>query len=540
MSNEETEKMTYINENIIEKGYNPEELSNFVIKKLGIPMENLNFERLKEMIEEFKDKGLQDAYQSVKTKEDGEKKEDTAADLFYSNQSFDVKTSAQQKNKLLELDEQKKEITVTISEPKKEKSGGFFSKAVYSYKVVTPIIEKEVRRTYNDFEWFRNELSYRYPLRIIAPLIKENAFINYDLVEKTDTEEVAEEKKVKYLNHFLKKLLQKKIFRTSPITYEFLELDEKGFKKYKDFLAKTKFQLSIKLDNLKTNHEKVHCEIKKEFVQKADNFNKVYTKLSEVYQKLDKSISNIVADFKLLEDHMKEVSDQFVQLNKELEEQSNEKIKSLFANLGKIFSQWSVSYGNQNRFFKNDFKFLFKFMDLETQEMSPIYKDYITFKNEYEDFTIRINKKKEELFLSKDYSKWSLAPGTESQLPMFQNNKKISFEKMLYKETFLLAEEKKRVACTIHYLFKQFDKMIKYQSNDLEKFLNNLKEDNRTVAGDAHNLLKLFSMDKIEEKEEEKEKKEEQNKKKEEKEGDSKEEVQKGKKKEKKEKEEKK
>ena len=360
------------------------------------------------------------------------------------------------------------------------------------------------------------------------------------MVEKTDTEEVAEEKKVKYLNHFLKKLLQKKIFRTSPITYEFLELDEKGFKKYKDFLAKTKFQLSIKLDNLITNHEKVHCEIKKEFVQKADNFNKVYTKLSEVYQKLDKSISNIVADFKLLEDHMKEVSDQFVQLNKELEEQSNEKIKSLFANLGKIFSQWSVSYGNQNRFFKNDFKFLFKFMDLETQEMSPIYKDYITFKNEYEDFTIRINKKKEELFLSKDYSKWSLAPGTESQLPMFQNNKKISFEKMLYKETFLLAEEKKRVACTIHYLFKQFDKMIKYQSNDLEKFLNNLKEDNRTVAGDAHNLLKLFSMEKIEEKEEEKEKKEEQNKKKEEKEGDSKEEVQKGKKKEKKEKEEKK
>ena len=537
MEDEKIQKLKYINENIIEKGYNPEELSNFVIKKLGIPMENLNFERLKEMVEEFKDKGLQDAYQSVKTKEDGEKKENTSIDLFYSDQTFEVKTSAQQKNKLLELDEQKKEITVTISEPKKEKSGGFFSKAIYSYKVVTPLIEKEVRRTYNDFEWFRNELVYRYPLRVIAPLIKENAFINYDFVEKTDTEEIIEEKKVKYLNHFLKKLLQKKIFRTSPITYEFLELDEKGLKKYKDFLARTKYQLTIKLDNLKTNHERVNCEMKKEFVQKADNFNKVYTKLSEIYQKLDRGISNIVADFKLLEDHMKEVSDQFVQLNKEFEAQSNEKIKTLFSDLGKIFSQWSVSYGSQNKFFKNDFKFLFKFMDLETQEMSPIYKDYISFKNEYEDFTLRINRKKEELFLSKDYSKWSLAPGTESQLPMFQNNKKISFEKMLYRETFLLAEEKKRVACTIHYLFKQFDKMIKYQSNDLEKFVNNLKVDHQTVAGDAHNLLKLFSMDKVGGKEEEKEKdkKEEQNKIKEEKEEDSKEEAQKEKEKEKKE-----
>ena len=41
MEDEKTQKLVYINENIIEKGYNPEELSNFVIKKTGIPMENM-------------------------------------------------------------------------------------------------------------------------------------------------------------------------------------------------------------------------------------------------------------------------------------------------------------------------------------------------------------------------------------------------------------------------------------------------------------------------------------------------------------------
>ena len=35
---------------LIEKGYNPEDLSNFVIKKSGIPMEHLNFEQLEQMI----------------------------------------------------------------------------------------------------------------------------------------------------------------------------------------------------------------------------------------------------------------------------------------------------------------------------------------------------------------------------------------------------------------------------------------------------------------------------------------------------------
>ena len=137
---------------------------------------------------------------------------------------------------------------------------------------------------------------------------------------------------------------------------------------------------------------------------------------------------------------------------------------------------------------------MFKYMNSETQEISPIIKKYISFKSEYEDFTVRINKKKEELFEQKDYSKWSLAPGTESQLPMFQNNKKIAFEKMLYKETFLLSEEKKRIACTLHLLFKQYNKIIKNQSNELEDYFKKLKEKNELVIGDAHNLIKLFSL----------------------------------------------
>ena len=512
MDEEKIKKLNYINENIIEKGYNPEDLSNFVIKKSGIPMEHLNFEQLEQMIEQFKDQSLQDTYQTVKIKEVGKKKEESPLDLLYSPQSYDVKTQPHQKNILLDFEEKKQLIKVTISEPKLERNGGFFSKALYSYRIVTSLLEKDVRRTYNDFEWFRDQLFYRYPLRIVPPLIRENQFNTLDLVDKNDTEKIIEEKKAKYLNNFINKLLQRKLYRTSPIVLEFLELDDKAFKKYRELLTKNKYELNIMLDNLKTFGEKIHCEIKKDDIKKADGLNKNYIKLSEIYLKLEKGISNIVNDFLLLENHMKEISNQFILLSSEFSENENSsKMKNIFSDLNKLFSQWSVSYGNQSKFFKDDFKFFFKYMNLETQELSHIYRNYTTFKSEYEDFTLRINKKKEELFEQKDFSKWSLQPGTESQLPMFQNNKKIAFEKMLYKETYLLSQEKKRIACTVHLLFRQYDKMLKHQSSDLEEYFKNLKEKNELVLGDAHSLIKLFSI--IAEGKENENEKEKQNKK---------------------------
>ena len=63
---EETQKMQYINENIIDKGYNPEDVANFVMETKGLPFESLSLEKLKEVVEEFKDKGLNDTYSTIK------------------------------------------------------------------------------------------------------------------------------------------------------------------------------------------------------------------------------------------------------------------------------------------------------------------------------------------------------------------------------------------------------------------------------------------------------------------------------------------
>ena len=130
--------------------------------------------------------------------------------------------------------------------------------------------------------------------------------------------------------------------------------------------------------------------------------------------------------------------------------------------------------------------------------MNIINQTFIAYKKEYEDISFKLNKRKEDLYAQKDYSKWSVEPGTEDQIQKYANNKKLAFEKMLYQETELQNNEKKLVACTLYLMNKQFDKLMKCQSDDVFNYFSKMKQDNQIIVGDAFNLIKLFSVEKEE------------------------------------------
>ena len=159
------EKMKYISANILEKGYNPEDLSNFVVKKVGKPIESIKLDQLKTLIEQFKDQSLVETYKNLETsqEESKEREQEEFQNPLYSPMLYNIKTVPQQDNELLKLENEKKKITIIVSDPKKERSAGMFSKKnIYSYKVECPEIKTEVRRTYADFEWLRNQLGPPY------------------------------------------------------------------------------------------------------------------------------------------------------------------------------------------------------------------------------------------------------------------------------------------------------------------------------------------------------------------------------------------
>jgi hypothetical protein len=496
------EKMKYISENILEKGYNPEDLSNFVVKKVGKPIESIKLDQLKKLIEQFKDLSLAETYKNLETSQEEPKnvEKEEVENPLYSPMIYDIKTVPQQDNELLKLEKEKQKITITVSDPKKEKSVGVFSKkSIYSYKVECPEIKKEVRRTYADFEWLKNQLGLYYSLRVVPPIIKEPMYFSLDLVNKKDSEEVIEQTKVKYLNNFMNSLIKRKIFRTSAILYEFLELDDKDFKTYKDLLNKYKYDLNVTLDNLKTVKNNMKFELKTSELKSANLLGKRCNTISEIYNKIEKNVLNVANDFQNLEMHMKEIGDLFNNLAAQLKFNENaQKMENVYTKLNKIFTSWSVSCGKQNTFFKDDFKLFFNYMNLEIQEMNVINQQFAAYKKEYEDYSAKLLKRKEELFNQKDQSKWSVEPGTEDQIPKYLNNKNLAFEKMLYKETDFQSNEKKVIACCVHFMNKQFNKLMRCQSEKVHQYFSKMKQDNQIIVGDAFNLIKLFSAEKEE------------------------------------------
>ena len=106
---EAQEKMKYISANILEKGYNPEDLSNFVIKKIGKPIESITLDQLKKLIEQFKDQSLVETYKNLdeNQEEEDKAKEETKIEIddpLYSPMTYEIKTQIQQDNELLKLD----------------------------------------------------------------------------------------------------------------------------------------------------------------------------------------------------------------------------------------------------------------------------------------------------------------------------------------------------------------------------------------------------------------------------------------------------
>ncbi len=65
---------------------------------------------------------------------------------------------------------------------------------------------------------------------------------------------------------------------------------------------------------------------------------------------------------------------------------------------------------------------------------------------------------------------------------------------MLFKETNSLKEDKKCLAVYISLMNKQFDKLLKQQSDEIEKFFGELKNNHQIMVGDAYNLIKLCNL----------------------------------------------
>lgn len=150
------EKQKYINDNIISKGYNLDDLSRSITIRTGLTINEISFDTLKKEIEYFKSQQLKESSKLAKEmKAAGKIKKSDALNALYSSEQFKIKTVTQLNNTLTQFESENKKINPQITDSRQEKTGGILGKKVsYYFTIKCPELNTEVIRTLDDFEFF--------------------------------------------------------------------------------------------------------------------------------------------------------------------------------------------------------------------------------------------------------------------------------------------------------------------------------------------------------------------------------------------------
>ena len=465
--NEESEKQIYINENIIDKGYNPEDLNAFIINRRAVSIEEINLNILKIEVEAFKNEQLQDTYTTIK-KTMALTKRDEQLNELYSSQNIKINYLPLPECQLTKLEKEGKKISIKILNGKYEKVGGLFSHQMkFVFTIECPELESSVIRTMDDLEWLKTQLNEKYPLIYIPPI-----YIN----KKSNTEKPFEQ--MRYILKFFNALLRKKILRISPMLYQFLTLDNNKLTKYKEALNKRKFNLHLKMENFKSTKAEEEIKFIKQQIYLPNKFLQKLklTEYNLLINDLNKYLYEVGCDFKNLSVHLKELSLIFGKIHSHsTNAEQCENTKNIFAKFRNILSHWSESFDRQSLFFGLESKEFFNYINCELNELNNIYSQFIKFKEDYEKIGIQLNQKKEKLFLEKKYDKWELSKEDEKKINEFKNNFNEASQYMCKDFSTLVEGQKIRVACSCNIILREFKRVDKYIGEQLMNFFNTFK-----------------------------------------------------------------
>jgi hypothetical protein len=474
-------KRQYINEQIIAKGYNPEELYNYIYNKRGLPFDNLLLADFQKVVEQFKNEQLSQRYITMQVSKEKDKPK-SAIEIYYGADSYEIKCAKQEKTPLSAF----KSIIITVSSPEK-KEGGFFSSTQYSYLIECPEIAVKTRRTDQDIDWLKNKLTEYHPYEIVPPLLKYQLLYNSEQNLQIN---------IRYINKFFGALTQKKIFRNSPILFNFLALSPEEFNKYKNNLNQKPYTIDTSLANYISTKDTIKFEINPTLALKGKNLiNKTISPIITLHSEIQSAFDSLVSDFNSMNKHFKEISNLFSLMTKALKSTSqDETLPTVYESLARLCEDWSTSYLKQSKLFSEDMKEFFNFMHLEFSEFHRFGTEFENMKRHYETTKQKLQTKKEYLYNSKKYDKWELSPELGVDPKLLEKNKDAAMDAICYKESLEVNLIKRKFGLLIHMMDHQYKKVIIHQGKRAKSFFEYLAVNKNDLLGDAFNLLKLLSL----------------------------------------------
>lgn len=376
------EKQNYLNQEIIEKGYNPEEFINYIslIKgENGIKIENWNFNELKDAVENFKNQWNNINYYPIQSESIG----NVSIENVLNNEAAPVRNEGQfndfnkkyidcirqEKNSFSDLNDLK--IIITTPEYIKK---NIFSGSYYQYTIIVTQFNVECKRTFSDFEYLNQKLISLYPLTFFPPF-PTNSFFEQNTTENMN-------KKVRQLNLYINSLSKNILIRSDTLFQDFLLLPLEQFHKKKKEYDLMKLPKSIE------SYRSMEGQLEISINDKKDDYccsiNSNIKKKKNIYDELDKAINDLIYEFNVISDKMNNVSIAFDKLsNSYYLTIENDNFYKYYLKLSKIFSNFQKFYLNQEIFYQEEFREDFKYLNKELSNFNQLNEEFLKSKNNY-------------------------------------------------------------------------------------------------------------------------------------------------------------
>ena len=413
------EKQTFLRENILEKGYDPEDFMKLLQTKKGdqgLDLASWSMEELNEAVKEFTKENsnleIDNNPQDISPKDENDLNNEPPADEIYDLDKFSKDhpegiggKEEYGKCAITEFSQfsGKNDVVVKVSNPEKV-SGGIFSKSFISYTVETQPFGFRTKKRYSDFLWLRKTLSLMYSNCVIPPLCKKNYYDRFN--------DALINKRMRSIEKFLNGLLIHPLIKNSQILFDFLSVEnEQDF--YKKKKKYGKITAPTHVGEIKTVEGDIKISVSKEKEIYLKNIEDNCEINEDLFQKITKAYKALLLTMSQVKDKMKEISILWNQVyEKSIKYKDFYNTSQTYNILSKVMTTWANTEGEQK-------------MSEIIEVRKGIYKKALD----------KLDNTKENLYKGQDLTQWGLSPSDLENKMALLKDKQFAFSKMLPNET---------------------------------------------------------------------------------------------------------
>jgi hypothetical protein len=472
MDSTQEEKQGYIQENLINKGYDSYLFTQFLCKKTGQSDFDLNkftMGQIREGIQEFihstplgksidasapplqkneKKKGIIQSFLGISNKND--------SDIPKEDKNYDYGFRLPEKLKCQNVEETEisryEDLPIKIGFPEKVDKG-FLKKTITYFTTIAVPLGKVVKRSFDDFEWLRQKLTKMFDSNFIPSLPKLNPLLGIENEEET----------TRSLEKFMHYISLDPIIKNSQILYDFLSIEN-----YDQFIKKKKDYEIITPCNDIQEFKSITGEIDINFDDEKEKklllIKDFCNNNSRLLEKLNSSLYMLYHEMNAVIRRTNEIANIWGNLYQTSEKFNDDALsKEIYFQMNNLFFNLAKNFKKQNEFISIDIRESFVFMQNNYGSINELIKRIDNKKKVY------FKEEKELISLKEDLFRTRNTPGHKLKNANIDVDKKnnigeFDLSTLLPQNTQALLEMKKSYGFYLNRFLKEYDRMKKLNS----------------------------------------------------------------------------